>query len=627
MTDNPPDTRIPERAWRDIAAQIAGQTTLPEDFLIHATQTALAADHPAAMMTMAPWVGRLDHIPSKIALCDGLRKHGLACQNQGDFTAALHIWQAIIDIAPRQPEIWREIATCFRRQERWQDERYALEKALEGLPEDPWLLIFYGYVLERFHDYDGAYAAHQKAFSLHPDHPDVLSACEHSARRALDWDRVAQILPMLEQYHKPNQTPFEGTLQIIYRYPDDHKVNPILSGWARFYDQARNGSAINPPLRDPDPDRIIRIGYLSGDFHDHPVMHLLGGLFAAHDRQSVHVTALSIGPAGDNPYRRIVMRDADQFIDLQGLGDERLARAIAEQQIDILVDLKGMTAPLGVLAWRPAPIIASWLGFPGSTGANYVDYLIADHFVTPDNVIDCYPEAIARLPVCYLPNDDQQAKNPPMSRADAFGADHEHKFIFGGWCHTGKMTRDVFSAWLAIVRAVPHGVLVLRQPHDSARHRLIKVTEQNGIDPARLLFLPMCDKADHFARMAAMDLFLDTWPYGSHSTGCDALWAGLPMLTRKGTHFASRVGESLLRAVGLPELIAETTDDYVAKAITLAHEPAAMRHIRDHLRHPETLPLFQTRARTRDLENLYREMWQRACAGLPAENINNEHSL
>ena len=610
--------------WAALRPAFDTETSLDESIILDGIDLAVALDQPDTIRILAPWVARLDNIAAKIRFCDTVRQRGQICQKQGDYHGALIHWQALIQIAPRQIEIWRDIAECFRRQERWAEERHALEQAMAQKPDDPWLLFFYGYVLERFQDFDAGLAAHQKAFALRPDIPEIMAALDYSARRAGAWADVEQVMPLLAATHKNRQHPTESALHLPYRYDDDAIINPLLAAWAQEFDNARTPPRIDAPLRDGTPNRVIKIGYLSGDFYDHPVMHLLAGLFAGHDRRQFHITALSIGPRHDDEFRRRVIRDADVFLDLQGLGDEALAQRIADQQIDILVDLKGMTMPLGVLAYRPAPIIASWLGFPGTTGADYVDYLIADRYVIPASARPAYPEAIACLPISYLLTDDRQAKKPPLPPAQAFPGFAAGTCFIGNWCHPAKIQRDVFAAWIAILQQCPHAVLVLKKPQDSVIRRYQSHLTDAGIDPARLIFGRYMAKDDHFARLGALDLSLDTWLYGSHSTGCDALWAGVPLLTRRGSHFASRVAESLLHGVGLTELIADSTDDYIQKAVALLNNPAERQRLKQHLQDPASLPLFQTDARIRELESLYRQMWQRACTGLPPGDIDTK---
>lgn len=607
--------------WADYAALLSQQQTLPEDVIIAAAKCALRLDDAEALCMVAPWVALVDDIQIKITCCDQLRQKGTALQQRGDFAGALILWQGIIHIAPNQPEIWTDIALCFRHQERWADERNALEKALAQRPDDVWLWIFYGYVLERFDDYEGAYAAHRKAFDIRPALAESISALDWSARRIAAWDDVDQIAPVLCDTTRQTACS-ECTLHLIYRYDDDTIINSRLKEWADFYAKGHQGPDLVPRATAQQPDKILRIGYLSGDFHNHPVSHLLGGLFSGHNRARISPIALSIGADDNSFYRHKIMQDADEFHDLQGLGAARLAERIAELNIDILVDLKGMTMPIGVLAFRPAPVIASWLGFPGSTGAKYVDYLIADQYVVPETARPFYPEAIAYMPISYLLTDDQQAKKPALDPATAFPGAPANSVFFGGWCHVGKIQRDLFMAWMEILRAAPNVILVLRRPIPSVHQRLISAAEQAGIDPARLYFGSVTgDKQDHFARLGTLDLFLDSWIYGSHSTGCDALWAGVPMLTRRGNHFASRVGESLLHGTGLSELIANDTQEYIDRAVALARDPDARARLKAHLAQPEHLPLFQTRPRIAELEQLYRQMWANACASDAPQDI------
>ena len=603
----------PAAAWGLLCPLLNQPHLITREVLVAAlaVQQYLEDDH--AIQGLTRLLGQQD-MPALIAEWTAwLTGRGTFFLDSGFYRKAVSFWYSLSLIDGDNMLVWTGLATCYRRLEYWADERACLEKALEKAPEKADLWLQYGHVLQRFHDVTAALNAHQRAHALAPDDTEITSALEFTARRATDWPLIAALQPL----DPAGELPF----QCVFRYQDDARINPVIARWGQYFGQ--NRAILGKRIENPDPNRVIRIGYLSWDYFDHATMHLLGGLFRDHDRQHFHVTALSVGRPIEDSYRRAVEQDSDVFVDLYGLGDTALAQAIADQPLDILIDLKGLIGRLGHLAHRPAPIIASWLGFPGGTGADYIDYLIADHHVIPPDNRPLYPEAIAWMPVCYQLTDDRQPRPQPVSRATAFPGVPDTAVLMGSFCHSIKIDPDLWAAWLDILAATPQAFLVLLVPDslDMVRQRLTETARAAGIDPDRLIFAPAVKKADHLNRLAHLDLCLDTWPCGGHTTTTDALWAGVPVLTRRGGHFAGRVAESLLHAVNLPDLIATDRNDYVRKAITLIGDSTALSHLRAHLKNPATLPLFNSRARLRDLEGLYRQMWQRACAGLSPADI------
>lgn len=558
---------------------------------------------------------------------DWLVTQGDYFRHDGDYIKAIGLWHCVSIIAPDYPDVWMILSEIYRRLERWQDEAACLEQALALRPDAPDLLLQYGHVLHRFHNVTGALEAHQRAYAQAPEDPEIISALEFTARRAGDWDIVAKLSPSLalqsQQALQHNRTPGELPFQCVFRYETDAIINPIINAWATHFGQIPDAKRINAPITMPDPNRCLRIGYLSGDFYDHATMHLLGGIFAGHDRTNFQVIGLSCGRVIDDHYRRAAQQACDEFIDLYGLGDYALARAIAAANIDILIDLKGMTGRLYHLACRPAPIIASWIGFPGTTGADYIDYLIADDILIADDVRPLYKEKIAFMPVCYQLTDNRQYRAPPSPRSDSFPDVPDDAVILGSFCHSLKINPDVWDAWLDILTQAPRAYLALMIPASlpHARARLIATMTARNLDPARLIFLSAVPKLDHLKRIGHLDLSLDTWPCGGHTTTTDALWAGVPVLSRRGGHFAGRVAESILQAAGLASLVAPDRASYISKAVALVMDDAARQQYRAALNDPLSLPLFRTADRLRELETLYRQMWQRACAGLPPDDL------
>ena len=369
-------------------------------------------------------------------------------------------------------------------------------------------------------------------------------------------------------------------------------------------------------------DGRLRIGYLSADFHQHATTQLMAQMLESHDRTAFEVTLFSAGPDDGSAMRRRIVGACEHFEELRGQSFPAMAQRIREARIDLLVDLKGATYDtlLPVLAMRPAPLQATWLGFPGSTGAPYVDYLIGDETVTPLAHADRFAEKLAQLPRCYQPNDAKRALPRPTTRAD-WGAP-EGALLLCAFHQSYKISEPVFDTWCGLLRDLPGSMLWLLQWNANVRATLTAAAAARGIGEDRLLFAPLVPVHDHLARLAHADVFLDAWPCNAHTTAGEALWCGVPVVTIEGETFAQRVASSLLRAVELSELVCGDVDAYSALAISLARDPVRRRAQRSHLEAQRTAsPLFDGASFARDIEALYGRMWDRAAAGLPPEAL------
>ncbi|MBV6416916.1 MAG: hypothetical protein CMLOHMNK_01534 [Steroidobacteraceae bacterium] len=375
-----------------------------------------------------------------------------------------------------------------------------------------------------------------------------------------------------------------------------------------------------PPARpagERSQDRL-RIGYLGGDFRDHPTAHLLAGLLESHDRARFEIRAYSTSPDDGSAMRRRISQGVDAFADISRLDDRGAARAIADDAVDILVDLSGNTdwnRP-GVPAQRPAPLNVHFLGYPGPPGMPGLDYFIADSVVLPHGEDALYDCAIARLPHSYQVNDRLASAPPePPSRA-AIGLPPQG-IVYAGFCQPVKLSAPVFETWMSILREVPGSILWLLDAGPIVARNLRSAASARGVDAARLVFAPHADHAAHLARFACADLLLDTAPCGAHTTASDALRAGVPFVTHPGRTFASRVGASLLTAAGLPELVVASHDEYVALAVAVGRDAAYRTQLRRRVgERVRRSPLFDTDRFRAHLEAAFEAMWRRHAAGL-----------
>ncbi|QCO16764.1 tetratricopeptide repeat protein (plasmid) [Azospirillum brasilense] len=386
----------------------------------------------------------------------------------------------------------------------------------------------------------------------------------------------------------------------------------------RYADWRTRGIAAMPARRDTGPRARLRVGYLSADFHEHATAALIAELIERHDRERVEPVGYSYGPDDGGRMRRRLAAGFDRLVDLTGCSHADAAARIRADGVDILVDLKGYTqhARPEITAHRPAPVQVQWLGYPGTMGAGFIDYVIGDPLVTPLDQQPFYTERIVQLPVCYQPNDRNRPIGPTPSRA-ACGLP-ERGMVFCCFNAAYKITPAVFELWCRLLTAVPDSVLWLLDSHPEASGNLRREAVRRGVAADRLVFAPRRPPAEHLARHRLADLFLDTTPVGAHTTASDALWAGLPVLTVPGEGFASRVGASLLRAAGLPELAVRSLADYEAMALRLARDPDGLARLKARLSaERDRAPLFDTDRFARALERAYATMWDIHATGKP----------
>lgn len=361
----------------------------------------------------------------------------------------------------------------------------------------------------------------------------------------------------------------------------------------------------------------IRIAYISGDFRPHPVAFLIAGVFEQHDRSRFETIGVSLGAAGESALRTRIMAGLERFIDARAMTDFDVASLLRKLDVDIAVDLMGFTegCRTGIFAHRGAPVQVNYLGYPGSLGAGYFDYVLADQIVIPQGERASYSEQVAYLPHSYQANDSKRAIAERLPTRKEAGLP-ETGVVFGCFNATHKILPEMFDVWMRIVRGVPGSVLWLLEDNATVAANLRREAGSRDVAPERLIFAPRVPAAEHLARQSLADLFLDTLPYNAHVTASDALWAGLPVLTCTGNSFASRVGASLLTAVGLPELIAHSLADFESLALKLAGDAAVLAAIKAKLAaNRATCALFDTVRITRHLESAYTAMCERQRRG------------
>jgi len=390
--------------------------------------------------------------------------------------------------------------------------------------------------------------------------------------------------------------------------------------WAR---EKLLASRALPPLGKRRRQERIRVGYYSADLHEHATAYLMAELFEKHDRSRFELLAFSLGPDRRDDMRKRLAGSFAQFLELRAKSDAEIAQISRELAIDIAVDLKGFTQDSrpGIFSCKAAPIQVNYLGYPGTMGAPYIDYLIADQTLIPQESRRQYSENIVYLPHSYQVNDrKRQIADRVFARAE-LGLPSTG-FVFCCFNNNYKITPDTFDGWMRTLKQVEGSVLWLLEVNKTAINNLRREAQARGVNPGRLVFAQRMPLPEHLARHRAADLFIDTLPCNAHTTASDALWAGLPVLTRTGESFAARVAASLLNAIGLPELVTTTQEQYEATAIELASNPSRLAELKDRLhRNRSTMPLFDTEQFAKHLENAYTQMYERYQDDLSPEHI------
>ena len=366
----------------------------------------------------------------------------------------------------------------------------------------------------------------------------------------------------------------------------------------------------------------IKVGYFSPDFRSHAVSFLTAGLFECHDPARFETHAFAFGVPGDDPMTRRVKSAFEHFHDVEKMPDREIALLAQSLNIDIAVDLAGHTqgARTGIFARRAAPVQVNYLGFPGTMGAEFIDYIISDEIVTPDGDLNEYSEKVVFLPHCFQVNDSKRHIAHAPTRTSCGLADEA--FVYCCFSNAYKLNPGIFDIWMNILRSTDHGVLWLIGEHKTQMQNLRNWAAARGVSPHRLVFAGMLPYAEHLARYPLADLVLDTLPFNGGTTTSDALWGGAPVLTCSGNTFAGRMAASLLRAIGLDELVTNTLDAYQASALHFAHHPAEIAALKKRLAvNRDSHPLFDTRLCTRHIETAYVEMWRRHDAGLPPAHL------
>ncbi|MGH6962520.1 MAG: tetratricopeptide repeat protein, partial [Dongiaceae bacterium] len=558
------------------------------------------------------------------------RNLGNALRDLKRMDEAAGAYRAALAIRPDYPAAELDLAIVLRMQRRFGEAEQHLRGLLQRTPEDLIAQELLAELLRLSNRSSEARAIYEAILARQPDHPEALAWSFHLKSLACDWrGREAEAARLMRVTERQLAGGQRTGLSAFYAFGLPFALETYLAiarSWAAETERlaARDKDGLDFTFARTGRARL-RVAYVSSDFYNHATAHLVQGLFRAHDRAGFEIFAVSHGRDDGSVYRRRIAAEAEHFIDVAALTDRDAALLLYREGIDILVDLNGYTQDhrLGIAALRPAPIIATYLGFPGSSGASFIDYAIVDRVVAPPAEASLYSERLVHLPHCYQINDrEHPIDDAPLARRDVGLPGPRVKpgdgFVFCCFNANYKIEPFIFDVWMRILRQVPGSVLWLLQLAPEVADNLRREAAARGVDADRLVFARTLPKARHLARHRLADLFLDTRYVSAHTTCSDALWAGLPVLTCPGESFASRVVASLLLAAGLPELVVADFAQYEARAVALAREPSALRGLRERLQANRlACPAFDTTRLVRNLERAYRLMWANYLTGHP----------
>jgi len=550
---------------------------------------------------------------------DALNNRGFALTQLRRFSDAFAAFDRALAIDPANIGVLGNRGAALLAIDRFEDALATFDRALALKPDHAETLYHRAHALANLGRYDEAVRAWERVLAIDPGHPHALGALAFYRLMLCDWSKAEEFEAKLTRALEDERAVVEPFTLLAY---------PIGSADQLRHTQrfVRGRIPAVPRLARPHKACVgekIRLAYLSADFRNHATAWLAAELFELHDRSRFEVLGVSYGVDDGSETRRRLVEAFDQFHDVAQRSDREVAQLLLDLDVDIAVDLKGHTqhGRPAILACRPAPVQVSYLGYPATMGVDFIDYVLADRIVLPFDQQQSYSEMIVHLPNCYQINDSKREIAGEAPTRGAVGLP-ETGFVFCSFNNSYKLTPQFFDVWMQLLRQVEGSVLWLLGTSEAGTRNLRNEASARGVDPSRLVFAPKTEMSKHLARHRLADLFLDNLPVNAHTAASDALWVGLPVLTCMGETFVGRVAASLLSAVGLPELITRSLDEYEALALKLATDPGQIASLRKKLAgNCETSPLFDTDQTRRHIERAYVMMWDIAQRGEPPRSF------
>ena len=549
---------------------------------------------------------------------DAYNNIGNALQNQGKLDEAVASYQKALTLKPDHADAYNNMGNALKDQGKLDEAVASYQKALSLKPDYANAHNNMGNALKDQGKLDDAIASYQKALSLNPDHADAFAEKINQEAQICNWTEVAREETPLKSWGIIGKSAPPFAFLSFEDAPERHRLRSENFAYDKF-SQIRRWTSDRPF----DIPERLRIAYFSADFHNFPGMYLMAGMLEQHDRTKFEVYAFSYGPKKNDEMRKRIVTAVDHFVDIQSMPRDMVCKLVREKDIHIAIHRNGYTRNerTDLFASGLAPVQVNYLGYPGTLGADFIDYLVADPVIIPEDKRQYYSEQIIYLPYSYQPNDNTRSMSKKVLKRKDMGLPNKG-FVFCCFNKGSKISPSEFNIWMRLLDKVDGSILWLLKSNKWAEQNLKQEAEKRGISGTRLIFAERLPHAEHLTRHKLADLFLDTFNYNAHTTASDALWAGLPLVTKLGESFAARVAGSLLNAIGLPELITESENSYEALILDLATNPRKLFKIKKKLSENRlTMPLFNTEKYTRHLENGYQQAYQRYFDGLKPDTI------
>jgi protein O-GlcNAc transferase len=553
------------------------------------------------------------------AYAEAYNNMAIAFNNKGDHETAVNTYKQALKIKPDYAEAYNNMGVALKDNGDLEGSIQSYEHAISIKSDCAEAFYNYGVVLSQKGALSEAIKSYEMALNIKPTYQAARSEKLYRQSHTCDWKALEVDQGFISTLGISTDHISPLALQSFEDAPARHRARSEvfmreLHGYKRPLPES-----VRPSKK---PHRL-RIGYFSADFHEHPVAYLMAKVIETHDRMDFEVYGYSIGPAKDDDMRKRLIKAFDVFDNVSNMNDKDIALLARQDNIDIAIDLTGHTlnSRPGVFAYRAAPVQINYLGYSGTMGTDFIDYIIADPVVIPTGYEHYYNERILRLPNTFMPTDNtRKMSTRPMSRSEAGLPDNG--FVFCCFNNNYKIRPQEFDIWMRVLLEVEGSVLWLRNSNEWSETNLRYHVETRGVDPSRLIFAGRVPMDEHLARHKLADLFLDTFTYNAHTTATEALWAGLPVVTKAGKGFSARAAASLLTAADLPELITETEQQYEALIVNLSSNPERLAQIREKLANNiQSSPLFNTERYTKHIENGYQQAYQRYFDGGLAKDI------
>ena len=550
---------------------------------------------------------------------EAYNEQGNALNELKKLEEAIKSYNNAININPKYADAYYNKGLVFHELKKLESAVQNYDKAIKINPKHIMSHNNKGFALQQLKKVDASLKSYDEAYKINPNFNFLFGKLIHTKNKLCKWETFDEDMNSLkEKLNKNKVASLPFSILSLYDSPLLQRKTSEM-----YIKETFPKKNISKPITKSLANKKIRLGYYSADFYNHAMSYLLAKLFELHDKSKFEIIAFSFSPERDDEMSKRISNAFDQFIKVNFKTDKEISELSRELKIDIAIDLMCFTtnSRTGIFSEKCAPIQINYLGYPGTSGANFIDYIIADKNLIPKKNQKYYSENIIYLPNTYQVRDSTQKISNKIFTKDELGLP-KNSFVFCCFNQNYKITPSVFDIWMRLIRKVEKSVLWLIKDNDVAVYNLKKEAEKRGVKSDRIIFAKHMPVSEHLARHKIADLFVDTFPYTAHTTCSDALWSGLPVITRTGQSFASRVAGSLLNAVNLKELITKTEKEYEDLILKLAKNPKQLKEIKNKLKKNRlTKPLFDTKLYAKNIENAYKTIYKNYYSNLPINNI------